>query len=435
MKRKILIISILLLELAFSHFSPAAVGQDKEVMVPLEEIKSSCYGEIDMSKAEFELSEVGEECVNEGWLKKQESEAEDKTSKEKAELKEARVEVDNPPKVLTVPKSAVMEERRAEFSEERQNKEEVKVSVSWIKDSWLADNRPELAKTAVLKLLGDQPTIKEVVQTINTPRQLSQFMGSYFTMGSPEGRDGITAYSPSKMLETKLGDCKDWATFSAYILKWNGYDSYRLIRPLHPMDDGHVLTAWKDTQGRYNLLNFTDMYLTVGETKEAAISFLENHAQQYSDAGYNEIYAYDFLDPLTPLNVRTGIAPVLTEKILVTVPYADNVDLKLELKEDNLHSLWGRIVQIEKTDPKRHKLIFVIDLEHNFKKASREFILTEIVTSPNTDYFLYNWAKGENEEGNFGEAVRLGTKAMIHIRGKITKINNSKKLIAETISS
>lgn len=40
----------------------------EEVEVPFEAIKSSCYGEIDMTKAEFPLSEVSEECVQEEWL-------------------------------------------------------------------------------------------------------------------------------------------------------------------------------------------------------------------------------------------------------------------------------------------------------------------------------------------------------------------------------
>ncbi|MFB6290496.1 MAG: hypothetical protein ABEJ25_02060 [Candidatus Bipolaricaulia bacterium] len=40
----------------------------EEVDVPLEAVKSSCYGEVDMTKAEFPLSEVGKECVKDDWL-------------------------------------------------------------------------------------------------------------------------------------------------------------------------------------------------------------------------------------------------------------------------------------------------------------------------------------------------------------------------------
>ena len=40
----------------------------EEVMVPLGAIKSSCYSEIDMTKTEFPLPEIGRECVTESWV-------------------------------------------------------------------------------------------------------------------------------------------------------------------------------------------------------------------------------------------------------------------------------------------------------------------------------------------------------------------------------
>jgi len=63
-RKKGLVVLVLALVLAFAQ---CAIGQE-EVTVPFSAIKSSCYGEIDMSKAEFALSEVGEECVSEDWL-------------------------------------------------------------------------------------------------------------------------------------------------------------------------------------------------------------------------------------------------------------------------------------------------------------------------------------------------------------------------------
>jgi len=41
---------------------------EEEVKVPFDAVKSSCYGQIDMSKAEFPLPEIGKECVEEDWL-------------------------------------------------------------------------------------------------------------------------------------------------------------------------------------------------------------------------------------------------------------------------------------------------------------------------------------------------------------------------------
>lgn len=59
----------------------------EELKVPFEEIKSSCYGEVDMTKAEFPLSEVGKECVQEDWLEENlpEEETQAEESKEVTE--------------------------------------------------------------------------------------------------------------------------------------------------------------------------------------------------------------------------------------------------------------------------------------------------------------------------------------------------------------
>mgnify|MGYP006280444085 CR=1 FL=1 len=59
----------------------------EEVMVPFRAIKSSCYGKIDMTKAEFPLSEVGKECVQNDWLEENlsEEEAQAQESEEVAE--------------------------------------------------------------------------------------------------------------------------------------------------------------------------------------------------------------------------------------------------------------------------------------------------------------------------------------------------------------
>jgi|GEM_PF-3379532 len=64
MRKEALIVCAMVLGLVFAQY---AIGQE-EPMVPFSAIKSSCYGEIDMSKAEFALSKVGEECVKENWL-------------------------------------------------------------------------------------------------------------------------------------------------------------------------------------------------------------------------------------------------------------------------------------------------------------------------------------------------------------------------------
>ncbi len=413
MRKEALIVFVLVLGLVFAQ---GVIGEEEKLKVPFSAIKSGCYGEIDMSKAEFSLSEIGGECINEDWLKEHKSKQEGQTGKaensmatksKRAEVPEANIKIDHPPRVLTVPKSAIMEERRAKFSEEQQDKEEVEVSVSWIKNSWLADNRPELAKNAVLDLFGDQPSIEEVVQTINTPRQLRKFVNGYFSTGRPEGRDGVTPYSPSRMLEKKVGDCKDWATFISYMLKWNGYDAQKLVRPLNPVDDGHVIPIWKDHKGQYHLLNFTEFDWNAGDTIEEVITFLEDKNDRF-----NNVFYHALLDPLK-LKMRRGTASAFAEACLEEVPHVKELDsdqfsLKGEKKEDN--AFHGKMVKVKSLDNGKHLITFVVDLNKNFEKATPRYVLVDVVGSSNTVYMEYNWSTKEMEYKDFEEVVWVGEK-------------------------
>lgn len=74
-------LSLVVLLLIFGGVTITA--EKKEV--PLEAIKSNCYGEIDMTKSEFPLSEVGEECVQEDWLEENLSEEEAEETKDELE--------------------------------------------------------------------------------------------------------------------------------------------------------------------------------------------------------------------------------------------------------------------------------------------------------------------------------------------------------------
>ncbi len=48
-------------------FGASVIGEE-EIKVPFSAVKSSCYGQIDMSKEEFLLSDIGEECVTKSWF-------------------------------------------------------------------------------------------------------------------------------------------------------------------------------------------------------------------------------------------------------------------------------------------------------------------------------------------------------------------------------
>ena len=80
--------------------APGAIGRE-EVKVPFSAIKPSCYGEIDISKVEFALSEVGRKCVTESWLEENLTEDVTKQPKDKKTSKETKNRI-------VVPKTAVV---------------------------------------------------------------------------------------------------------------------------------------------------------------------------------------------------------------------------------------------------------------------------------------------------------------------------------------
>ncbi|MBS3792671.1 hypothetical protein KGY77_08525 [Candidatus Bipolaricaulota bacterium] len=64
----------------------ASVIAEEEVKVPFSAVKSSCYGQIDMSKAEFLLSEIGKDCVKDSWLEENLSKREDKQNEDAGKI-------------------------------------------------------------------------------------------------------------------------------------------------------------------------------------------------------------------------------------------------------------------------------------------------------------------------------------------------------------
>ncbi len=76
MKKAIVIVLILFLFTGTVTFA-------EEVKVPFKAVKSSCYSQIDMSKAEFSLMEIGKKCVKDSWL-------EENLTKEETQVEETK---------------------------------------------------------------------------------------------------------------------------------------------------------------------------------------------------------------------------------------------------------------------------------------------------------------------------------------------------------
>lgn len=79
---KKVVLSLVISLLIFGGLAIAA----EEVKVPLDAVKSSCYGQIDMTKAEFSLLEIGKKCVKDSWLEENLSQNNEKAESEQKEL-------------------------------------------------------------------------------------------------------------------------------------------------------------------------------------------------------------------------------------------------------------------------------------------------------------------------------------------------------------
>lgn len=316
------------LVLSFSICSRVAPAEE-EVMVPFGEIQSSCYGEIDISKAEFALSEVGEECVNEDWLEenkpKEKSSTNTRVTKEekadyrielaigserdaakfswqghlsqdedniikvhvfnKAYLHESYIEgekkttvtfalshrdpsrwgkaIQNLPKEKSkgpgfVEKAEVPVERKGEkwVGEVKAHlRRSVKHIQVWKKpdtldEGWCGVHVKLKPEGELGKLVEGQPTLEEVVEVIDTPEELVKFMNFYFINKFHEGH---TAYPPREFLRRKQGNCKDYAVFSGYVLKENGYKAKQLSYSRKTVGGGHIILLYWEGNKIYSI--------------------------------------------------------------------------------------------------------------------------------------------------------------------------------------
>jgi predicted transglutaminase-like cysteine proteinase len=102
-------------------------------------------------------------------------------------------------------------------------------------------------------------TFDKIISQLDTPEKLSKFMKMYFIY---EYHDGCTAYTPKEFFKVRRGDCKDYAVFSSYVLKLHGYDTKMLAFKFSKNSsiDGHVVTIFRDKNGKLYYMSFADIY-------------------------------------------------------------------------------------------------------------------------------------------------------------------------------
>ena len=363
MKKVALLLVVFLL--IFGSFAISA----EEVKVPFRAIKSICYSEIDMSKAEFALSEVGEKCVKKEWLEEN-----------KPEPKESELPFDFP----------------------------------------------------IEKLVEEEPSLVDVVKVVDNPKELLRFMNGYFSIGAVKNRatGGTTAYSPERFLEIRLGDCKDWATFAAYVLNQNDYNAKKFSFSKHPMDDGHVIAIWKDEEGQYSYLTILGskarIYWNVGSSIEDILAS-ESDRLRIED----KILTYARHKPST-LDSLKAIGPKIAKATLKRVSHAKDLwgnELKLRSKSEYLH---GRIVKIEKVSWKQYHIIFVVQMKLVFSDPSPSFVLIDLKSTPETNIIEHNVQTQESTSIELNKNL-VGRKARVRCAEDVTKLFKIKRFTADQI--
>lgn len=94
-----------------------------------------------------------------------------------------------------------------------------------------------------------------VVAQLNTPAKLSHYLLTEFQFTY---HDGCVSYWPEQFYNRRKGDCKDYATFTSYVLGRHGHYSEIVSFRMQFEDgsrDGHVEVIYRDTDGQLRYMS------------------------------------------------------------------------------------------------------------------------------------------------------------------------------------
>ena len=352
MKQKLYIIGMIALGLLFSH---VAMSQE-EVKVPFSAVKSSCYGEIDMSKAEFALSEVGEKCVKKEWLEKN-----------KPEPKKSELPSDFP----------------------------------------------------IEKLVEKEPSVADVVKVVDNPEELLNFMNRYFTIKFHPAH--WVAYSPRKFLETRKGDCKDWAHFFAYILSKKGYKVKQLayVQEFNwAAFSGHVIAVYWDKGKIYK-------FTVLGEGSDIYGPFEDINELIKVEKEDPNVQSIDLYATFPP-DEASGL-PYLKKEMAAwakqNTPKQEEASFQVSNPKYENHLFNTRVVEIRNES---YNPTYLAGVKLGaFKKHSIPAVIAKFNTTPRTDYYavlVEGWDPVSTSRKKLD--IKLGDRVEFEIKGQIISIRS-----------
>ena len=115
-------------------------------------------------------------------------------------------------------------------------------------------------------LLPDDIEFIKLVEVLNTPEKICQYMLDNFTyQPSP-----YASSTPYEMYTSKTGDCNDYSTFGTFIANYHGYETYQVIITFLGDQYTHALAVYKEDRysfsdngyyytGKYNYNSFLEI--------------------------------------------------------------------------------------------------------------------------------------------------------------------------------
>lgn len=108
------------------------------------------------------------------------------------------------------------------------------------------------------------------ISRIKTPQALASWLAKNFSYAI-ESRD--VWQSPQETLETKSGDCEDFAILAQDVLNKIGISSQIMVVRFKDSNLAHAICIWKNESGYYEFISNKELIRTTSPSIQGAISY------------------------------------------------------------------------------------------------------------------------------------------------------------------
>ena len=115
-----------------------------------------------------------------------------------------------------------------------------------------------LSDVAKAQLLDSNLSLSILAQQLQTPDQIARYMWRNFAFEEDQRNFGTEDHmqSPEEFLQTRKGDCEDFARFAYELLKMNGVDAF--IMNIYGGQYAHSICVFKEN-GNYQAIDGTNV--------------------------------------------------------------------------------------------------------------------------------------------------------------------------------